>query len=153
MINSTAPISRGKQAHLIFAFKCNPVQTTEQTLTFCREGGLCTSQGEPSVCPGPDEIQVTALPAGQICSGDALLGLSRKTSLKPHCRVSAVSLSPCNLPLKPKLPSTALIPDPCPCQCLPFPPWLPRIALSCCLSFPQQSWAPPDSLNWPMTGW
>lgn len=38
-INSTALISRGKQANLIFAFKWNPVQATEQTLTCTGRGG------------------------------------------------------------------------------------------------------------------
>lgn len=41
LINFTAPLSREKQTHLIFAFKCNPVQTMQQTLTCCRKGGLC----------------------------------------------------------------------------------------------------------------
>lgn len=49
-INSTALISRGKQANLIFAFKWNPVQATEQTLTFHRKRGSCSRQGRSPQC-------------------------------------------------------------------------------------------------------
>lgn len=87
------------------------------------------------MCPGPDEIQVTAFPAGQTCSGDAQPSLTEAPDA--FCSKSLAM----QFPIKTQ-PCPALLPT----DAASSPP-LARIPFSCCMTLPQQSQAPPDPPN------